>query len=640
MMAAAADDLLSRAIKLHKTGDVGGAIRCYEKFLQNNPQHPGALNLLGLAYFQSGKPDQAVPKLQAALALRPDLPGANYNLGTVLQQLERYREAVPQFERALALNPRDAEAYNNLASVLNALGRKPEAVANFEKAIALRPDYAPAHFNLAKLLLAEQENEKAAAHFKAALARGPERIEAYLGLVAALRAINLPQEALPFCERAIALAPESAEALDQFGAVLYELKRFNEAIARHREAIAIKPDFAETYFRLAGNYYLLNQYEAACETYERALALGLPRALALTAEHYLAISLQMLGRIDEADRRFSQIIADYADDPGSADVRRSKGLMYLGLGRFAEGWPLYEYRHWLRGPDVRESRCPRWNGQAIAGPLWVWSEQGLGDQILHAGMIDDLQKLVPSIILEVEPRLVDLFARSFTGVRVVALGSDLSQDRPQAQIPIASLGQYLRPDWASFAKRERGYLSANAARTAALRARLAGDGRKVVGLSWRSVDPQKGRSKSAQLIDFIDVLRLPGIRFIDLQYGATDAERAQLERDAGIAVTRLDDIDNTNDIDGLAALMGACDAVVTVSNTTAHLAGALGRPTWVFVPFGFAQIWYWFGDKKESPWYPRVQVRHQIEGQSWQSLLSLNSTEIADFLAVTKSAAS
>jgi len=614
MTVAAENDLLNRAIELHKAGDVGGAISGYENFLKKSPQHPGALNLLGLAYFQDGKPDKAVPLLQRALSLRPDLPGANYNLGTMLQQLERYQEAVPQFEKALARNPWDAEAHNSLASVQKSLGRKAEAIAHFEKAVALRPDYAAAHFNLAKLLLPDKEYERAAAHYKAALACGPELLEAYSGLATALQALNLPQEAATFCERALALAPESPEAHDQFGAVLYDLERFGEAAEQHQKAVALKPDFAGAYFRLAANQYMLIRYGAACENYTRALALGLTPDLALKAEHYLALSLQMLGRYEEADRIFAKTIADYADDLEILDVRRSKGLMDLSLGRFAEGWPLYEYRHWSRAPNVRETQRPRWKGEPIAGPLWVWGEQGLGDQILHASMIDDLRARVPSIILEVEPRLVDLFARSFPGIRVVALGSDLSQEQIQAQIPIASLGQFLRPDWHAFPNRAQAYLVADAARAAELRARLASDGKKTIGLSWRSVNPQKGHTKSAQLIDFIDVFRLRDTRFVDLQYGVTDEERAQIERATGVVVTRLDDIDNTKDIDGLAALMRACDAVVTVSNTTAHLAGALGRPTWVFVPFGFAQMWYWFGEKKQSPWYPHVQVRHQLGG--------------------------
>ena len=97
---------------------------------------------------------------------------------------------------------------------------------------------------------------------------------------------------------------------------------------------------------------------------------------------------------------------------------------------------------------------------------------------------------------------------------------------------------------------------------------------------------------------------MPDCRFVDLQYGDTRADREALERELGLHIERLDDIDTTNDIDGLAALMTACDLVATVSNTTAHLAGALGRPTFVFIPFGNARIWYWFKHRADCPWYP------------------------------------
>src|SRR5439155_22539527 len=152
-----------------------------------------------------------------------------------------------------------------------------------------------------------------------------------------------------------------------------------------------------------------------------------------------------------------------------------------------------------------DGRKPRWQGEVIGGALWVWGEQGLGDQILHASMVDELRQRAASVILEIEPRLVDLFARSFPGIHVVGFNSDPPQERIQAQIPIASLGRYLRPDWESFPKRERGYLVADAARTAELRSRLAGGGEKIVGLSWRSINPQAGQNKSAQLIDFLPV---------------------------------------------------------------------------------------------------------------------------------------
>ena len=139
-----------------------------------------------------------------------------------------------------------------------------------------------------------------------------------------------------------------------------------------------------------------------------------------------------------------------------------------------------------------------------------------------------------------------------------------------------------------------------------MRARLS-DGRKVIGLSWSSRNPRYEMSKSARLHDFAALLRLPGCRFIDLQYGDTQVDREAVEHDLGVPVERLADVDNTNDLDALTSLIKACDIVVTVSNTTAHLAGALGKETYVLVPSGRGRMWFWFsGRNDDNPFYPRA----------------------------------
>jgi hypothetical protein len=263
----------------------------------------------------------------------------------------------------------------------------------------------------------------------------------------------------------------------------------------------------------------------------------------------------------------------------------------------------------------------------------VWGEQGLGDQILHAGMVPEVIERATSVVLEVEPRLIALFARSFPGVEVAALAPELHDGPLAAHTPLGALGQHLRPSWDAFPRREQGYLVADPDRAASLRERLTRDGHTAIGLFWRSVAPLIGRSKSAELIDFAPLLRLPDCRFVDLQYGDTLADRRFVTRELGIRVERLDDIDNTNDIDGLAALIAACDTIVTVSNTTAHLAGALGRPTWVLVPSGNARIWYWFKERPQSPWYPHVHLVRQRRAQPWADLIGSATQEISAFIA-------
>jgi ADP-heptose:LPS heptosyltransferase len=212
---------------------------------------------------------------------------------------------------------------------------------------------------------------------------------------------------------------------------------------------------------------------------------------------------------------------------------------------------------------------------------------------------------------------------------VIGLKPGLYDGGVAAQIPFGSLGGFFRPDWQAFPRRQDGYLVADAGRASVLRKRLAENGRRVIGVSWVSKAPFGGASKTARLADFAALLRLPGVRFVDLQYGDTTEERQSVARDLGLEVIRLADIDTMNDIDGLAALITACDAVVTVSNTTAHLAGALGVPTWVMVPHGHARIWYWFRDRPDSPWYPRVRVRRQNRAQPWADVVAKVADEVS-----------
>ena len=171
-------------------------------------------------------------------------------------------------------------------------------------------------------------------------------------------------------------------------------------------------------------------------------------------------------------------------------------------------------------------------------------------------------------------------------------------------------------------------LKADPEQATALRKRLKTDERLIVGLSWRSSNKTLEKAKSAGPHAFAPLLKLRNCRFVDLQYGDTSAEREAVARDTGIQIEHLDDIDNFNDIDGLSSLINACDLVVTVSNTTAHLAGALGKETYVLVPFGQARMWYWFHDRIDNPFYPDIKIRRQAKTHDWASLMAPLADEI------------
>jgi hypothetical protein len=296
------------------------------------------------------------------------------------------------------------------------------------------------------------------------------------------------------------------------------------------------------------------------------------------------------------------------------------GAALLSFGRLAEGWPEYRWR--LRNPAHRGWHRgipkPLWTGDQLAGQrLLLWSDQGLGDQILTAGLLPEATAAAARIVFACETRLAPLMARSFPGLRVVAITDihrgtvDLSD--VDAHASISEIGAVLRPHLDAFPNRDR-YLTADPARVATLRARyraLPGEG-PVVGISWRSANDAAGADKSIDLAAWSPLLAV-GARFVSLQYGDLGALPANVFVDRAI--------DPMADVDAFAAQVAAMDMIVSVSNTTVHMAGALGVPTLCLTPRVEGRPWYWFSGRDTSPWYPSVCHVWQTRRGLWDDVL-------------------
>jgi tetratricopeptide (TPR) repeat protein len=523
----------------------------------------------GVALHQRGLLDDAERLYAGILKLAPRHFDATHLLGVIHQQRGDCDKALDFIGTALELNNASADAYNNHGRVLLQLKRYDEALVSIERALALVPDHPQALINRATIRIDLRRFADALVDVKRVLDKDPNNFEAWTKHGNALVALGEPQQAIDCYSKAIAIKPDCTEALNNRGCQHGNIGRAEDALADYDHVIALNPIHAEAWINRGHMLVELHREEECLVAYRRA--------------HELK--------------------------PHHPDAKYNEALNELRRGNFRYGWASYELRSFIKDyvHVQRKYPVPRWNGDPIDGPLLVSGEQGLGDQILFASMIPDLIARVREVTLEVDPRLVPLFTRSFPDVKVVARAAELYDGPIVAHTMIGSLGGHFRPDWKSFPVREKGYLRADDELSARLRERLA-DGRTIVGLSWSSQNTRYGPSKSAQLHDFASILRLPGCRFIDLQYGDTRVEREAVRQDLGVAVENLPDIDNFNDIEGLAALIGACDIVVTVSNTTAHLAGALGKETHVLVPTGRGRMWCWFRDRDDSPFYPRMRL--------------------------------
>lgn len=425
--------------------------------------------------------------------------------------------------------------------------------------------------------------------------------------------------AVALIEQAIAMQPAEAGFHGNLATALLALGRGRDAAAAYARALALDPDYAEGHYNYANLLRSLGEATIARQHFERALEL---QPQHVQARNNLAMLLweDMEDRI-AAQRQFDLLRQIVPDWPVG---RMNEGLFHLASGDFVSGWRGYEWR-W-RNPDYKERDwglgLPRWDGTARPGAtLLLWGEQGAGDQILYGTMIEDArQRSGARLVLAVEPRLVPLFARSFAGrdVSVVARGTQVAA---AAQSPFGSLGAILRQSEADFAGKGR-YLVADEHRRQQLRKeylRLA-NGRRVIGLNWRSANATIGAHKSIPPALLAPVLAQPDVFWLCLQYGDVEEELAVLRSEGG-TIHRDTLIDGFADLDALAAQVAALDGLVSVSTTAVHVAGALGVPTRLLLPRGRGRLWYWPGEGSQSRWYDTVLISRQNRQNDWKSVV-------------------
>ncbi len=538
-----------------------------------------------------------------------------------LAQAGRVAEAERLYAQIVQADPAYADAWFLYGTVALQSGRPAEAIPRFEAALRLNRRAVPYLFNAALAHQAVGALDTAADFFRKTLRADPKLAQAHNSLGAVLQAQGNAKEAAFAFKKALALQPKYGRAHYNLGTVLHGQCKFADAALSFREAIKFEPTLAQAHTNLGVMLQELGDLPGAAEAYAQALVLNPQDAETLNNRGTL---LRETGDFPAAAQSFAAAIETR---PQFAEAHRNKALLHLMRGDYAEGWRDYAWR-W-QCPDLGPTRRPftqaSWDGQASNAPVLVWGEQGVGDEILYAGMMPDLAARGIDVIWEADARLVSLLQRSCPTVRVIARATppDPLAATATYQVPAADLGQFFRALASDFPRDRLAYLKADPQRAADLRAQCGVQpGQRLVGLSWRSYNAVFGAHKSTDLADWAPLLAMPGLRFVNLQYGDTARERA------GQPLIQPD-IDLRDDLDGVAALTSACDLVITVSNTTAHLAGALGRPVWVLVPAGGGKLWYWGHGSAQSPWYPSATIFRQAADGSWAEPIAAMATRLA-----------
>ena len=428
-------------------------------------------------------------------------------------------------------------------------------------------------------------------------------------------------------KRALAIHADMPDAHFNLGNILARQSRYGEAEPHFRRVIAAQPGNAEAANNLGGALLHLERYEDAEKQIRRALDIS-PGSVTATAN--LAAVFEATGRFDQTLGLYDALLAR---QPSNVMLHHHKAMTLLLRQRFTPGWEEFAWR--LKLPDSRgyygRFAFPYWQGESLKDSgLLIWTEQGPGDEILIGTMIQDAINQAARVVLVCSPRLAPLFERAYPGVTVLAADGKPRDGAVLAgitfQASMSELGRWLRPDAAAFGGAKT-TLTADPALTARLRAKYqaAHPHHKLVGISWRSKAPEAEREKSIALTDWQDILRTPGITFVNLQYGDTREDVDTLTQQ-GIPIIADSGIDPLKDMDAFAAQVAALDLVLSVSNTTVHVAGALGQPVWALIPSNRGRLWYWFLERSDSLWYPKLRLFRQAAGGWPESLAAMKTS--------------
>lgn len=568
---------IAEAKKAHLAGDFKLAQKQYEKLLRKAPSNQVLLSLLGGLLLQTKQYAASLEFLRRACAKNDTDSDLHYNLGLSYFHLGDYEKAIASFRRSVSIDPAHDRTYFMMAKAYmqwDVKRYRNEALQCFLKDIEIT-DRIESISIVAEILHEDRKNEDARWFAKRLLQKDPTHEIGLFVLAKTLLAEN-------------------------YDKALVEVKYAEPIIKAGSLILKAHPNSWRGHHVIA---------EALAMIGENALAL----------EHY---------------KKVNEILPEFAMS------RTNAGVLLLRQGRLREGWEEIAFRRnygaELYGMDqgvLKRCPAPFWDGQIEAdASILIASEQGIGDQMLHSQMLRDLLQGGMKITMTCTPKIVPLMQRSLPDVSIYGSADEISQetlDGMNYKAELLDLGKYLRDDLSKFGTPFY-FLKPERNLEQHFKKKYEQFGNKLkVGISWCSASRSVGSIKSTKLRDWEEVLRVPDVQFINVQYGTVSKEIDEVKRLFGVDIF-VDDFDPYLDIEKATAQLSALDLLISVSNASVHMSGQLQVPTWVVL--NSRPLWHWFESDSKTVWYDSLTLYRQDQLRSWASVLGRVATDLKELV--------
>lgn len=607
---------IERAQRLHQAGRWQEAEGLYLEALEQSPGEAEGLHLLGLLHAETGRPDTAVQLLRAAIGLEGPAPHLCRNLGILLERQNQPEAAVACYRQALAGQPEESGLWVRVAELLGGLGRFGEAAEAWHSAAKSRPDADRERVGWlvarAQNLALAGEHEQARVELASILQTHPQETAARYTLGVVFMHLDRIGPAVEAFAQVVAEDPAHADAQNNLGVLRQSLGETARARQHYAASLAVRPESIGARYNLGTLLQETGEIAAAMAELRQVLTRDPEHAGAWTN---LGSCLLGQGDLEGAVRCAGRALTL---DPTEPSAVWNAGLAHLTAGRLTEGWRGYEARFQIPGAFPRRPfAMPLWKGEPVVGrTILVYAEQGLGDTLQFCRYLPLLSAQGARVIFECPPKLQPLLETLDPRPELVPAPADPA---PVADyhVPLLSVPGLVGTTIGTIPCAPR-YLAGPEAARERWRTRLAPlRPRRLVGfVSQGNPKYKNDRNRSTGFGAWEPVGLLPGVALVHLQYGVA----------APPALVALDLGPEVGDFADTAGLVEELDLVITVDTSMVHLAGALGKPAWLLLPY--AADWRWLQNRSDSPWYPSVRIFRQPRPGDWTAVMAEVATAL------------
>lgn len=581
------------------------AVKMMQRALSIQSRNPLYHANLGKILVEMGRHDEGEAELRLAARLKPEMMDAHHGLGNLCSAQGKFEEAVEHYQRALKLAPREASIRTNCGNAYLHMGKTEEAFAMYRQAIGFDAGNLDAHLNLGTAYLGQKQWDEALACYEKVLEIEPRHALAYYNIGVCYQKQLKYDEAQRAYEKALEIEPGSKTVTLNLIAVLRFKKDLAVSEKYCRAMIAGNPDFAEGYCGIGDVYFDRNEFKSAIEYYQKAIERKPDYAEAYSN---LGCVYSKMGKMEEAARYYDKAI-EY--DPDHVNAHCNLAFLQLTLGDYENGLYHHEWRFRHSSGAAPLYPGPQWQGQPLKGErVLLYGEQGLGDSLQFLRYLPQVQKAGATVLLAVQKPLRRL-VEQIEGIAEYYYPGDIF-GAYDYQCALMSLPKafHTTPETIPAAVP---YLKVPAEAQQAADALDWPEKGLRVGLVWAgNPNHTNDQNRSIPLRELAPLWQVEGVHFYSLQMGAGVA---QLTEAAGPLIDLTAGVEDFADT---AARLMNLDLLIAVDTSVAHMAGALGRPTWMMVPY--VPDWRWFLERNDSPWYPALRLFRQPELGDWASV--------------------